>query len=805
MKSKKKVYFLLILFILGLPSATASSPNLQFDFISFIKNAYNAYNRIKNFLEPEPGLADLITQAKNEIINEINEVRVEEQIGNVNALIDEYTIYLNNPPSQPTIEAWIRDAINVVNQFELIIQNKSPRLAYLSAKAYNMLIPLMALMMQRQNIRVEDILPLFRDMINTNRVLIGNYCWDELPNAPLYWDRIYSDSGYVGKLLKCYHDGTIGWPEYLTTYDIIWTANEEVRKYLIDHYQDVWYYISNETGVVTHPISPADNKYLCANVLPYRTQTPIAIADLQPGDTDFFWKLEFQTAHLVKIVHWSGKALALTPDKHGIVLTTALASQATIWSFNALYHDRPGLVPNSDSYLCLTAFADSVYVAPIGYKFSPSQRWIVQFADRKAFGIGTTVFPCPADYDGDGKADISLKTNDGRWLIDFADNGFGSWDQVITGLANLDNHAQPAPADYDGDGIADICIKQDATGSWNIDFASNGFGSWDFTRKIGSPNAVRNYYAVPADFDGDGKADIALFSSSGGWSIDYSSNGFTGWDTYPHGWQVYYPNQDIYPAAADYDGDGKADVSIKQDNAGWFIDFASNNFVWTNEWDWSGASNYYGDETVLPVPGYYNQDNVADIAVRADNGQWMMWDIASGTPNLIHFTGIPDKGAGKHAIPVPADYDGDGLTDISVLTEDGQWLIDYSKNGFQINENWDWSSTISFETAVATPHSSQESPISSISDYQLANYPNPFNAETTISFRLPKAAEVSIKIYNICGHEIKSIFNRKLPGGYHKLTWDGSDNFGTIVPGGIYLIYFSTQGFRKSIKCLLLK
>ncbi|MBN1996388.1 T9SS type A sorting domain-containing protein [candidate division KSB1 bacterium] len=85
------------------------------------------------------------------------------------------------------------------------------------------------------------------------------------------------------------------------------------------------------------------------------------------------------------------------------------------------------------------------------------------------------------------------------------------------------------------------------------------------------------------------------------------------------------------------------------------------------------------------------------------------------------------------------------------------------------------------------------------------NYPNPFNSETTISFQLPKTSNVTIKIYNIFGQEIKSFSNRKIQAGSHKFIWDGSDNYGSTVSSGIYIVYFSAQDFQKSIKVLLLK
>jgi hypothetical protein len=39
--------------------------------------------------------------------------------------------------------------------------------------------------------------------------------------------------------------------------------------------------------------------------------------------------------------------------------------------------------------------------------------------------------PAPADYDGDGKADLAIKDANGYWRIDYANNGYGSWDVVV--------------------------------------------------------------------------------------------------------------------------------------------------------------------------------------------------------------------------------------------------------------------------------------------------------------------------------------------------------------------------------------
>jgi hypothetical protein len=141
----------------------------------------------------------------------------------------------------------------------------------------------------------------------------------------------------------------------------------------------------------------------------------------------------------------------------------------------------------------------------------------------------------------------------GRWLIDSANNGFGSWDNSYRGYGGAD--AIPAPADYDGDSKADLSVKV-YDGRWLIDYASNGLGSWDWSgAQYGGADAI----PAPADYDGDGKADLSVKVHDGRWLIDYASNGLGSWD-----WSgAQYGGADAIPAPADYDGDSKADLSVK--------------------------------------------------------------------------------------------------------------------------------------------------------------------------------------------------------------------------------------------------
>ena len=67
-----------------------------------------------------------------------------------------------------------------------------------------------------------------------------------------------------------------------------------------------------------------------------------------------------------------------------------------------------------------------------------------------------------------------------------------------------------------------------------------------------------------------------------------------------------------------------------------------------------------------------------------------------------------------------------------------------------------------------------------------ANYPNPFNPSTTISFYIPKDDYVSVTIYNHCGQKIKELFSGSMPFGQHSLVWNGTNDQNVSVSSGIY-------------------
>ena len=86
-----------------------------------------------------------------------------------------------------------------------------------------------------------------------------------------------------------------------------------------------------------------------------------------------------------------------------------------------------------------------------------------------------------------------------------------------------------------------------------------------------------------------------------------------------------------------------------------------------------------------------------------------------------------------------------------------------------------------------------------------ANYPNPFNPETSISFDVPQGNHVSLTIHDIQGKLIASLINAELDAGLHKVTWNGTDHAGRKVASGTYLYRFEYNGQILTRAMLLLK
>ena len=85
------------------------------------------------------------------------------------------------------------------------------------------------------------------------------------------------------------------------------------------------------------------------------------------------------------------------------------------------------------------------------------------------------------------------------------------------------------------------------------------------------------------------------------------------------------------------------------------------------------------------------------------------------------------------------------------------------------------------------------------------NHPNPFNPTTEISFAIPEASEVNLAIYNLSGQLVKTLVTRQFPAGFHRVTWNATDDKGVRVASGMYLYVLKAGKHVENKKLLLMK
>ena len=92
----------------------------------------------------------------------------------------------------------------------------------------------------------------------------------------------------------------------------------------------------------------------------------------------------------------------------------------------------------------------------------------------------------------------------------------------------------------------------------------------------------------------------------------------------------------------------------------------------------------------------------------------------------------------------------------------------------------------------------------------LPNYPNPFNPETWIPYQLSEGSTVTVKIYDIRGHLIRTVDVGHKPMGYYltrerAIYWDGRNEKGEPVSSGVYFYTLNTDTYTQTRRMVIVK
>ncbi len=257
-----------------------------------------------------------------------------------------------------------------------------------------------------------------------------------------------------------------------------------------------------------------------------------------------------------------------------------------------------------------------------------------------------------ADFDGDGKSDVSIFRPDaGLWYCLNSSNGSAG------GVAFGAPGDIPVPGDFDGDGKTDTAVFRPADGVWHLLTKAGVYTS----RAFGSPGDV----PVAADYNNDGKTDLAVFRPSNStWYIANSDS--QGTYTY-----IQFGQAGDKPAPADYDGDGKTDIAV-------FRPVGATGTEWWIQKSSGGVfATQFGVSSDQAVPVDFTGDGKADIAFwRPSTGEWFILRSEDLTYYAFPFGTVGD-------IAAPGDFDGDGKADPAVFRpSNAVWYMLRSQAGF---------------------------------------------------------------------------------------------------------------------------
>jgi hypothetical protein len=323
-----------------------------------------------------------------------------------------------------------------------------------------------------------------------------------------------------------------------------------------------------------------------------------------------------------------------------------------------------------------------------------------------------------------------------------------------------------------------IGIGKEYVAEFNPD--SNNFVRVWSTQFVPGQQSTTAGFAVE-DFDRDGKMDFAVTEGLRS-RVFFAEN--TGDNSYATVWQDSTPFVNLYfQTSGDVDGDGWPEffVAATMSNGTWVLVYEAD----------SNNSYYLGFLFHLLAGGVLDYPTLLTSDIDGNGKKELV--ILSGVYLFVFKSNSNDdywlwymkRERAKDAVQV-YDFNHDGKQDFII----SKLVLDSLNRSRFKADVYVASGIVSVPPDHVPPASLQLK----------ANYPNPFNGTTIVSYTLPNTQKVALKVYDILGREVAVLVNVSQSAGEHQAIWNATGS-----SSGIYFCHLETQSAILTIKLLLMK